>query len=339
MSARASLGLRVFALLALAGVASGFATDGAQVRLVPTHARAQGVVAVDSLQAILAGEWGWIADGPGCHDNPHTISVTRDGRHLIITYREPFDSTGARTKRYEIRSRLPKAIRAFLISPEETRRTAAGEAVVWDLLITARDVYNWHRTDWPDSWMTRSIVRCGDLQAPASDPEGTARVFLEAIAAQQFLLAAQLTDPAELQRNRLSFDSLLAADTTNYLSRRILRIDSVAELRRMSDAEFTARLQTFAGLLQTHPSFWASVRGAAVIGSVRQGSDTVHVVYKWRFAIDSLPMRSPSVTTMIRSNGRWWAQMLGDYRGLIALLKEPMVPVGASPPSPPQRRQ
>jgi hypothetical protein len=289
-----------------------------------------------SLEDTLAGEWGWIAGGPGCVENPHSITLAPDGRHLTVTYREPFDSTGALTKRYEVRSRSPRRIRAFMISPAETRRTSSGEPVVWDLVITAPDVYQWHRTDWPEDGLTRAIIRCSDWRAPASDPEGTARLFLEALAAQQFLLAAQLTDPAELRRNRLAFDSLLAADTTNYLSRRIFRVDSVAQLRRMSDAEFSARLMSFTNMMR--PSFATTVMGADVIGSVLQGADTAHVVYKWRFPSDSLPMRSVQANTMVRSNGRWWAQMLGDYRPLVALLKEPMVPVESRPPqSTPER--
>ena len=223
-----------------------------------------------------------------------------------------------------------------MISPAETRRTSSGEPVVWDLVITAPDVYQWHRTDWPENGLTRAIIRCSGWRAPEFDLEGTARLFLEALAAQEFLVAAQLTDPTELRRNRLAFDSLLAADTANYLSRRIFRVDSVAQLRRMSDAEFSARLMSFTNMMR--PSFATTVMGADVIGSVVQGADTAHVVYKWRFPSDSLPMRSVQATTMVRSNGRWWAQMLGDYRPLVALLKEPMVPIERrTPQSTPER--
>lgn len=339
MSARASSNLPVVTFVALVGLLTGFVSDSAQVRGARAQELDKGFVDGDSLQNALEGEWGWVADGPGCNDNPHTVSLTPDRRHMIVTYRDAFDSTGALSKRYEIRSRSPRRIRAFMISPAETRRTPAGEPVVWDLVITAPDVYQWHRTDWPEGGLTRAIIRCSDWRAPASDPEGTARLFLEALAAQEFMVAALLTDPAELRRDRLAFDSLLVADTANYLSRRIFRVDSVAQLRRMSDAEFSAHLETFTSLLRADPAYWANVRGAEVIGSVRQGADTAHVVYRWRFPSDSLPMRSTQATTMIRSGGRWWAQMLSNYRPLIALLKEPLVPIEISRPPRPEQRQ
>jgi hypothetical protein len=42
----------------------------------------------------------------------------------------------------------------------ETRRTDAGEPVVWDLVLTSRDEYRWHRTDWPPGSDTKSVRRC-----------------------------------------------------------------------------------------------------------------------------------------------------------------------------------
>lgn len=309
-------------VLFLVALVAGLSTPGK--RLISTAAALPGhSEPADS----LTGEWGWIADGPGCRDNPHVISFTPDGRHMVLTYRELFDSTGLRAKRYEIRGRTANSVRGFVISPPETRRTPTGELVVWDLALTAPDVYQWHRTDWPEDGFTRAIVRCSNLRAPASDPEGTARFILEAMAGGDFLLAAEHTEPSELRRNRLAFDSLLSADSTNYLALRIFDIPSKAQLLRISDAEFTARLFTFQTLLRTDRSFLANVRGAQTLGFVSRGEDTAHVVFRWRLPRDSVQLRSADVFTMVRSGGRWWAQTMGNYSGIIQVLQEPMVRV------------
>ena len=307
--------------------------------LVPLLACAPATQQVSRASTIferVEGQWGWIADGLGCRDNPHTIAFTADRRQMIFSY--PRDTARGRETRYEIRAYDDSTIRGFIASPPETRRTLNGDLVVWDLVLVAPDVYHWHRTDWPPGGYTRAIVRCGTLRAQASDPEGTARVVLEAIAAGQWLLAAEHTDPAELRRNRQAFDSLLSADSLNYLAKRIFDIDSTAQLRRLSDAEFTARLFAFQTDVRTDQSFRRTVRGAITLGSVRRGDDTAHVVYRWRFPRDSLPLRSASVHTMVHRSGRWWSQMLGDYSGLVRVLKEPMVPVPVPSPARPRPR-
>lgn len=244
-------------------------------------------------------------------------------------------------------SHVPRAIRFDRFTSQALRNPRAhGELRAWICHFAARDtpntnrrarrlgssidcpdVYQWHRTDWPEDGFTRAIVRCSNLRAPASDPEGTARFILEAMAGGDFLLAAEHTEPSELRRNRLAFDSLLSADSTNYLALRIFDIPSKAQLLRISDAEFTARLFTFQTLLRTDRSFLANVRGAQTLGFVSRGEDTAHVVFRWRLPRDSVQLRSADVFTMVRSGGRWWAQTMGNYSGIIQVLQEPMVRV------------
>jgi hypothetical protein len=42
----------------------------------------------------------------------------------------------------------------------ETRRTAEGVPVVWDLVLVDSNTYRWHRTDWPWGGSTKAIRRC-----------------------------------------------------------------------------------------------------------------------------------------------------------------------------------
>jgi hypothetical protein len=123
----------------------------------------------------------------------------------------------------------------------------------------------------------------------------------------------------------LAFDSLLQVDTVNYLARRLFRLETTGQLRQLSDAEFTAGLMRFQQGIRGANDYFAAVRGIDIIGTLRQGVDTAHVVYRWRFPPDSLPLRSYQVETLVRCSAGWCGQMAGDYRGLIDVLKQPMV--------------
>lgn len=169
-------------------------------------------------------------------------------------------------------------------------------------------------------------------QSATPDPaETAARKMLEAFAAQDFKAAASLVDPRELHRTRVAFEPILAHDSVNYIAQRLFRLDSTAQLLRMRDVEFNARLDEFQVGISGQRAQLAIIRGVDILGSVRRGNDTTLVIYRWRFPADSIPLRSASVQTMVRCPSGWCANMLADFSGLIKLLLEPMVPAERNP--------
>lgn len=129
---------------------------------------------------VVEGTWSWTNGDSTCLDQQHRIKFSRDRTVMFLEYAP--DSTGeATTYRYRvidagpgIHPGIPLVIRAELES--ETRTTATGEVVVWDLIVAASgNRYHWHRTDWPDLGLTNAIIRCdGDSpleQWPPGMPE------------------------------------------------------------------------------------------------------------------------------------------------------------------------
>ena len=168
----------------------------------------------------------------------------------------------------------------------------------------------------------------GIAQRPSTDSAAVAaRASLWALAHADFPYVAGHTSPHELRDLRVAFDSLLRADTTNYIATRLFRMDSTTIVRRLSDVDFASGLMTFT--FGINPSFreLSTIVDIDVPGSVRRGADTALVVYRWMLpGASQLP--TYYVQPMIRCNDNWCPQLTGNLKGMLALLKQPMVPAG-----------
>jgi hypothetical protein len=148
---------------------------------------------------------------------------------------------------------------------------------------------------------------------------------LEAMRTGDYLTAARLTTTSELRRTRISFDSLLRADSANYIAHRFFRLDSTRAVEQLSDEAFTAGLMAFTFALRSLPAYFATTRSVDVAGGVPVGADTVIVVYRWRAIADSLTPREYNTATAIRCARAWCPASAGNYSSLLAHLRTPMV--------------
>lgn len=148
---------------------------------------------------------------------------------------------------------------------------------------------------------------------------------LEAMRMGDYLTAARLTSASELRRIRVSFDSLLGADSTDYIAHRIFRLDSTRAVERMPDDAFTAGLMAFTFGIRSLPAYFATTHGVEVVGGIRVGADTVVAVYRWRTAVDSLAPREYNTSIVVRCVEGWCPASAGNYSSLLAVLKAPMV--------------
>jgi len=132
----------------------------------PWNPKVYAAARAEEVFALVAGTWDWEGADSLCVANPHTISFSPDHQVMYLAHRRPWtDSTGAahRVAEYDIREFTPSRIQGLIRG--ETRRTDQGQPVVWDLVLTSRDSYAWHRTDWPPAGRTKEIHRC----PPGSD--------------------------------------------------------------------------------------------------------------------------------------------------------------------------
>ncbi|MFL5560733.1 MAG: hypothetical protein ACJ79K_04575 [Gemmatimonadaceae bacterium] len=122
----------------------------------------------DDIFHVAEGTWGRTVGAKTCTNGPQRISFTADRSMMVIEYAD--DSGAVRKARYELRSVSPTTIRGFII--DETRKTPEGTLVVWDLVLTSRDSFAWHRTDWSPGAYTAEMRRCPAgtplVQKPAS---------------------------------------------------------------------------------------------------------------------------------------------------------------------------
>lgn len=124
--------------------------------------------------AVAEGTWDWTTAPTDsfCVARRHTVAFSPDRRVMTIAQSEPWtDSTGRQHQVavYDIAEHSRHHLRGRIRG--ETRLTDDGVPVVWDLVLTSRDSYRWHRTDWSSVGHTAAIRRC---------PTGTPAVVVEA---------------------------------------------------------------------------------------------------------------------------------------------------------------
>ena len=124
------------------------------------------VPAGTDIYGVAAGTWDWAGADSFCLRDPHSIAFSSDHRVMVLTQRLPWtDSSGVehRVAEYDIQEFSRRHVRGRIRG--EIRRTEAGEPVVWDLVLTSRDEYRWHRTDWPTGSYTKRVRRCAATHA------------------------------------------------------------------------------------------------------------------------------------------------------------------------------
>jgi len=113
---------------------------------------------------VVQGRWAWSGGDESCDTEWHVIAFSADQRVMMITNSKPYEGADGKLDSvavYDIQAHTTSWIRGAIRG--ETRLTADGKPVVWDLVLRTRDRYVWHRTDWVAGGFTRAIERCEAL--------------------------------------------------------------------------------------------------------------------------------------------------------------------------------
>jgi hypothetical protein len=158
--------------------------------------------------------------------------------------------------------------------------------------------------------------------AQSTDDEaiGVAGRYVDAMQASDFDGMAALMHPVALAELRGIFAPVLASEAGPEI------IDAIglpppAQLSSMTDSEFFA---SFMRAIVAGDSTMADAlrqSNADLLGSVPEGADTVHVVYRMRMRIEGIEVSEMEVLSLARWEDGWRGLLAGDLAGLAAMFQ------------------
>jgi hypothetical protein len=125
---------------------------------------ANDATARDPLLSHFEGTWGRPGSVDSCQENAVTIRFSDDGGEMRIQYSQPItgpDNVSGTNFRYRVIGVAGSSVRMAL--DVETRTTADGDLVVWDLVRLSDEAYCWHRADWEPESCTPPRIRCESI--------------------------------------------------------------------------------------------------------------------------------------------------------------------------------
>jgi len=157
-------------------------------------------------------------------------------------------------------------------------------------------------------------------QAPQEAAITVAASYVDAMRASDFDRMATLMHPASLAELREIFSPVLASDTGPEIISAI-GLPPPPELAGMSDTEFFA---AFMRAIVSGDSTMADALRQAhadLLGSVPEGADTVHVVYRMSMNVEGVEVSEMGVLSLGRWENTWRGLLAGDLAGLAAVFQ------------------
>ena len=157
-------------------------------------------------------------------------------------------------------------------------------------------------------------------QTPEEDPIAVAGSYVDAMQASDFDRMATLMHPESLAELREIFSPVLASDAGPEIIHAI-GLPPPAELAELSDTEFFAAFMR--AIVSADSTMADALREARadLLGSVPEGADTVHVVYRMRTNVEGVDVSEMSVLSLGRWENTWRGLLAGDLAGLAAVFQ------------------
>jgi hypothetical protein len=147
-------------------------------------------------------------------------------------------------------------------------------------------------------------------------PEAAAEQYLAAMKAGDWQRTAALMHPEALAELKGVFSLVAIADSTGVVVGPMFGVPNATEFEALSPQEVYARV--LGSVSRRAPQLITAMRGVQiqVLGSVREGPETAHVVYRLNMSADGVPSSRIDIISFRRSGDRWLGLLSGDLRSM-----------------------
>ncbi len=169
--------------------------------------------------------------------------------------------------------------------------------------------------------------------ASASSPEAVVRMYIAGLGSGDYEGVVGLMDPAALDRLRdMMLPLFLEVPTKEDDPGGLGLLAGVAtpeEARKLTGPGFFKAF--FAGISNLNPAFAEAMRSTSgeIIGSVREGDDTVHVVCRSHTTVEAMTITKMLVVSLRSVGGEWRVLLSGEIEGMADNIKRALAQAAA----------
>jgi hypothetical protein len=162
--------------------------------------------------------------------------------------------------------------------------------------------------------------------ALAESPEEVARVGLDLVSKRDWPAYTHLMHPEALRSMKEMFRPIVEADTKGEAAQGLFGVAGVKGYDAASDSASDSALfcSLMVNLMKIAPAMVEAVKNAeyTVIGSVPEGKDLVHVVYRVHTAAEEVQVTKVSAISLRRHGETWRFLLSGNMEGLVSALQK-----------------
>lgn len=161
------------------------------------------------------------------------------------------------------------------------------------------------------------MLACSGATAQkAETPEEVTRHYFDAMEKGNWKANAALMHPDELARFRAVFAPLMESPKGAEGARELLGLNSPAEFRKLSDLEvFEQFLTNIMGKSPNMAEMMSNME-STILGSVIEGKDTAHVLYRMKMSGEGMNIEELEVTTLKRYGNTWRLALDKNVEGM-----------------------
>lgn len=153
-------------------------------------------------------------------------------------------------------------------------------------------------------------------------PEEAASAVVAANRAMDWGAGARLMHPSALRELRELFRPIMASAMGSAVAQPLFGVSDLASFDALPDTMLLSSMTT--RMLAAAPEAAEAARTAVtrVLGHVSAGPDTALVVVHQSFTMSGMQLSGHEVWPFLRADGRWWALLKADVRGMAAGLRQ-----------------